>query len=43
MSQASKTQSTTAADALAKRLAAIAKVVAKLGTQYEGLRQYRGL
>lgn len=43
MSQAFKTQTTPAAEALAKRLAAIAKVVATLGTQYQGMRQYRGL
>jgi hypothetical protein len=43
MSQASNTKTTTPADALAKRLAAIAKVVASLGTQYQDMRQYRGL
>ena len=46
MSQASNTKATTTtttADAVAKRLAAIAKLCATLGTQYEGLRQYRGL
>ncbi|HWT72926.1 MAG TPA: hypothetical protein VN361_12135 [Oxalicibacterium sp.] len=44
MSQASNTKATTTtADAVAKRLAAIAKLCATLGTQYQGLRQYRGL
>jgi hypothetical protein len=43
MSQASNTKATTTADALAKRLAAIAKLCATLGTQYQGMRQYRGL
>jgi hypothetical protein len=43
MSQASNIKATTTADALAKRLAAIAKLCATLGTQYQGLRQYRGL
>jgi hypothetical protein len=43
MSKASNIKATTTADTVAKRLAAIAKLCATLGTQYQGLRQYRGL
>lgn len=43
MSQAYSTKAVASSDAQAKRLAAIVKLCAALGTQYQSLRNYRNL